>query len=102
MSKVISRSLFNTQEVPSRGWKSYATSVAVHVGLIALLLSITFPAVQEMTKPKENVTLLAPVLPQYKPKVTPPRIVHRLVTPPKEVLAKVIPPKKLIAPPPIK
>ncbi len=103
MSKVIiSQSLFSTQEAPKRSWQSYATSVGVHVALIVLLLTVTFPAVRDLAKPKDNVTLLAPVLPQYKPKVTPPRVVHHLVTPPKEVLAKVIPPRKLVAPPPVK
>jgi TonB family protein len=102
MSRVISQSLFSAQEVETRSWKSYLTSGVVHACLIALLLLVTVPAVQEVTKPRENVTLIAPVLPEYKPKVNPPKIVHRLVTPPKELVAKVIPPKRLIAPPPVK
>jgi TonB family protein len=102
MSRVLSQSLFSSQPVATRSWQSYATSGVVHVGAIALLLTVTFPAVKDIAKPKDNVTLLAPALPQYKPKVMPPKIVHRLITPPKEVLAKVILPKKLIVPPPVK
>ncbi|MCU1294397.1 MAG: TonB-like protein [Bryobacterales bacterium] len=102
MSRVLSQSLFSAQEVATRSWQSYATSGVVHIGGIALLLLVTFPAVKDISKPKESVTLLAPVLPQYKPKVAPPKIVHRLVAPPKEALAKLIPPRKLITPPPVK
>lgn len=102
MSRVISQSLFNTQEVEARSWKSYTTSGIVHICLIALLLLVTVPAVQEATKPRDNVTLIAPVLPEYKPKLNPPKVVHRPVTPPKELVAKVTPPKRLIAPPVVK
>lgn len=102
MSRVISQSLFSTQQVEARSWRSYLTSGIVHVCLIALLLLVTVPAVQEVTKPRDNVTLIAPTLPKYKPKINPPKVVHRLITPPKELLAKVIPPRKLIAPPPVK
>ena len=103
MSKVvISQSLFTAQQVEARSWKSYSTSLIVHACLIAVLLLVTVPAVQQVTKPRDNVTLIAPVLPEYKPKVNPPKIVHRLITPPKELVAKVIPPKRLITPPPVK
>lgn len=102
MSRILSQSLFSSQEVATRSWRSYLTSSIVHVCVITAMMLITFPAVKKVTKPKENVTLLTPVLPEYKPKVPPPKVVHHLITPPKEILAKVIPQRKLIVPPPVK
>ena len=65
MSRIVSQSIFTAETAPVRSWQSYATSGAVHVGIVALLFLITFPAVKEAVRPTEHVTLISPVLPAY-------------------------------------
>ena len=73
MSKVVATSIFHTAVV-ERSWKNYITSGIVHAVIIALAFLITIPAVQVMRAPEtDHVTLVAPVLPKYHPKIVAPR-----------------------------
>jgi TonB family protein len=63
-----------------RSWQSYATSVAVHGGALALLLAITFPAVQQLRPPVDRFVLLEPRIQPYRPKLIHP--VHPKITVP--------------------
>ena len=100
MSNVVARTIFNTAVV-ERSWKNYATSGLVHAVIIAAAFLIVVPAVQELRAPdKEHVTLIAPVLPHYHPKIDPPRVQHvaKLVMPTPPPVVKSIPPP--VIPPP--
>lgn len=98
MNRIVSQSLFSSPTVAVRSWSSYATSGAVHVIVITALFFITFPAVQEITKPEQHVTLIAPVIPAYKPKIVPQPVLRKPIFLKKEV---VVLPKKPIIPPPV-
>jgi TonB family protein len=102
MSKVVARSIFTTAVVEP-GWKNYTTSGIVHGVIIAAIFLIAVPAVRVASIPQSRaVTLIAPTLPAYRPKiVTPPRItrVAKLVMPPlPKPVAKIIPPPVLHPP----
>ncbi len=103
---VLSQSLFTTVRLPERSWRSYLTSGVIHGLLILALLFITVPVIQQQTRPKENVTLLAPAIPQYRPKPLPPPIHASLAKAeiprprPKPIPAAPTPPKPV--PPPEK
>jgi TonB family protein len=97
MDRIVAQSIFTQTAVPGRSWRSYATSVAVHVGVITLLFVITFPAVERMTELQRHVTLIAPVIPAYKPKVIPRPIIQR-----PEIVRNITPPKPVIPPPVVK
>ncbi len=100
MSKVVARSLFNTAVV-ERSWRNHITSGAVHVVIIAAAFLITFPAAEVLRKPvSDHVTLIAPVIPVYHPKIEAPRLPHvaKLVIPPAPQPVKIAPP---VIPPPI-
>lgn len=100
MSKVIAQSIFTENVAERRSWQSYATSGAVHVAVIALLFVITFPAVTKLSQP-EHVTLIAPVLPEYKPKVIPrPAVRPKILL--KQAVQPVVVPKKFVPPPVVK
>jgi TonB family protein len=101
MSRIISQSLFRSETAPARSWQSYVTSGAVHVGVIAALCFISFPAVNKIVKPQERATLISPVLPVYKPKVVPQPIIRHPIVLKKEIIVKNIP-KPLIPPPVVK
>ncbi|MBV9264813.1 MAG: energy transducer TonB [Acidobacteriaceae bacterium] len=98
MSRIITQSIFHTQTA-RRSWQSYATSSAVHIGMITALFLITFPAVKDITKPKENVTLIAPALPKYKPKILPKPVVHPKVV--FKVQPIILPKPRPVIPPPV-
>jgi len=113
MSNVIARSIFNTSTV-ERSWRTHITSGVVHAVVIAAAFLITFPAVRVLqTTPSEHVTLIAPAIPHYHPKIEAPRGRHlvKLVmpTPPavmKPILPPVIPPPQprtvaKVVPPPV-
>ena len=99
------------QAMPPR-WKSYSTSVLVHVGLIVFALIITFPLALQLKPPPPRFVLLTPQVQPYRPKVTPPRIkppvLKAVVTPPPPVLKPpvikppVVKPQTLAAAPVIK
>ncbi len=101
MSQVIAQSLFTESKAEPRSWQSYLTSGAIHAVVIAALFLITFPTVEEMVQPKEHVTLIAPVLPVFKPKVIQQPIVRQKVML-KEPVKPIIPPKKFVPPPVVK
>ena len=110
MSNVVARTIFNTTVV-ERNWKNYVTSGIVHAIIIAAAFLIVVPTVQVLSPPaQEHVTLIAPALPHYHPKIDPPRIRHvaKLVVPaaPPPIVRTVPPPPppKTIAksiPPPV-
>jgi TonB family protein len=54
-------------------WRSQTTSAVIHGILIALALLITVPVVRETRKAQQHVTLIAPVIPAYSPKIQPVR-----------------------------
>ena len=96
MSNVVSRSIFHTVTV-KRSWRTYITSGIVHVVVIAAVFLITFPAATQFkTALPEHVTLIAPIIPRYHPKIEAPRVAHiaKLVLP-----AEVKPVAKIISPP---
>lgn len=68
MNRIETPSLFNPTGAKVSAWRSHAASGAVHGLLLILMLAIWVPTVREITKPKENSILLAPPLPDYKPK----------------------------------
>jgi TonB family protein len=102
MSKVVATSIFHTAVV-ERSWKNYITSGIVHAVIIAVAFLITIPAVRVMRAPEtDHVTLVAPVLPKYHPKIVAPPFPHvaKLVMPtlPKPVVKSI--PAPVIPPPP--
>jgi len=101
MTRIVSQGLFTSETVAARSWQSYATSGAVHAVVIGALFFITFPAVKQIVKPEERVTLLAPV-PVFKPKVQPQPVIRHPVVLKKEVAVKIPVPKPFIAPPVVK
>ena len=101
MSKLIAQSIFTENVAAPRTWQSYATSVGIHAAIITALLFVTFPAMQEITQPREHVTLVDPIA-VYKPKVTIQPVVHQRI-PIKPILKPIVQvqPKKFIPPPPV-
>ncbi len=104
MNNIVSQSLFHTATVPVT-WRSKVTSIAVHAILLGLAFAITFPVIQQQRKQAEHITLIAPVIPEYKPKIQAPRRVEtaHLTAPPivvKPLVAKMPEPKPVIPPPP--
>ncbi|MGA8030423.1 MAG: energy transducer TonB [Bryobacteraceae bacterium] len=81
---------------PPRTWRSQITSVSIHALIIALLLLITFPVVQEIKHPTERFTLIAPRLNPYKPKLP------RLHIQPRQIVKTFVAPQPIIKPPPVK
>jgi TonB family protein len=104
MNNIVSQSLFHTATVQVT-WRSKVTSIAVHAILLGLAFAITFPVIQEQRNQTEHVTLIAPVIPEYKPKIQAPRHVetaHFKASPVivKPLVAKIPEPKPVIPPPP--
>lgn len=101
MAKVISQSIFTSNTSESRSWQSYITSGAIHTLLILALFLITFPTLRDMARPAEHVVIVAPVIPEYKPKVIPRPVVRPNLTP-KVVQQPSVPPKPVVQPPVVK
>jgi TonB family protein len=104
MNNIVSQSLFHTATVQVT-WRSKVTSIAVHAVLLGLAFAITFPVIQDQRKKIEHITLIAPVIPQFRPKIQAPRHPEtaHLTAPPiilKPLIAKLPEPKPLIPPPP--
>lgn len=109
-NSVLAQSLFHTVYVPSPAWRSHLTSGFIHGAIILALLLITFPALQDHEVEKQrvdNVTLIAPRIPEYHAKIVPPRPIEpqKLIVknetqklPPAPKLLKV---KPVTVPPPI-
>ncbi len=92
MGTISTQSIFQST-TSERTWRSYIGSIIVHTILILLVLTVTIPVIHPVRKRSDTVTLIAPVLREYKVKTTPPRI---RVTPPitvARVVPKVEPPK---------
>ena len=82
--------------LPPRTWRSQITSISIHAAIIALLILITVPVVQEVKRPAEQFTLIAPRLEPYKPKLP------ALHVQPKQIVKNFVAPKALIKPPQVK
>ena len=72
---VLSQSIFNTTYVPSPTWRSYLTSTFIHGAIVLALLMITFPVLREQVeqRQRDNVTLVAPMIPHFESKIPPPK-----------------------------
>ncbi len=98
--------LFGTVVDPPVQWRSYATSMGVHIGAIILLLLIPMAITHEVKKYiHSDVALYVPPVKPYTPppKIRPPKLSAKLVAPPKPLLN--VPPavvKPVVAPPVIK
>jgi TonB family protein len=75
MSNVVARSIFNTT-VAERNWRTYVTSGIVHAIVIGAAFLIVIPVAKVTEPPRDHVTLVAPVLHPYVPKIVPLRIQH--------------------------
>lgn len=103
MSNVVARTIFS-ETVAQRSWKNYVTSGVVHGVIIAAAFLIVVPAVKELQAPKEeHVTLIAPIIPKYHPKIEAPRVdrVAKLVMPaivkiPPPIIPQPEPPKPVV------
>jgi TonB family protein len=95
---ILSQSLFNTVHLPRSSWRSYSSSGVAHAVLILALLSITIPALKEQPEKRnvQSAVLIAPQLPEYRPKIIPPPHT-RIQTPPLAAKTEV-PPPKLVRP----
>jgi TonB family protein len=102
---IITQSLFHEEVAQSSSWRSHTTSVVAHLALILAALFIVIPAAREIRKTThESITYVAPVLPEYRPKVT---IQRPVVIPHPTVARNIEPPKptptiKPVVPPPPK
>jgi TonB family protein len=78
MGSISTQSIFqsSTSDRSDRSWRSYVGSIVVHAVLVLLALTITIPVMRPVRRPTERVTLVAPVLSEYKAKITPPVPVH--------------------------
>lgn len=92
MGATSTQSIFHSFESGESGrtWRSYLGSIIVHGILIVMALTITIPVMHPVRRATERFTLIAPVLPEYKPKITPPAQ-PRIAAPP--VAPKPAPPK---------
>ena len=72
--KILTQSLFSTT-VRSSTWRSHVTSTVVHALVLLAALVVTYPMIREQVearRPVQNVTLISPQIPEYKPKILPP------------------------------
>ena len=101
MSQVNIQSLFKPPEKRPPAWRSHVTSGTLHVVLFLILAAITVPAVRRIQRAEEHITLVVPAVPEYQPKLAPPRriIQPKLVVqqPPPKVLPVIKPP--VVVPP---
>lgn len=94
MSNVLAQSIFN-QAVAERSWRTQVTSAIVHIVVLCAAFLIVVPARKVLEPPSEHITLIAPALPKYHPKIEPPRVYHvaKVTLPPVPTpVAKSIPP----------
>ena len=73
--KILTQSLFSTT-TRSSTWRSHVTSSIVHALILLAALVITFPMIREQVEPRpprQSVTLVAPEIPEYRPKIVTPR-----------------------------
>lgn len=98
MNRTVSQSLFTESKAAPRSWQSYVASVGVHAVIIVALLFITFPAIEKIAPMPDHVALVAPVLPQWKPKIIPRPIVKHIELKEQPV---VLPKPKAVIPPPV-
>jgi TonB family protein len=101
MGSISTQSIFQsyTSGESGRTWRSYLGSVVVHGLLIVLALTITIPAMRPVRRATERFTLIAPVLPEYKPKIPPPPV-HVRIPPPVAPTPAPAPPKFVQVPAP--
>jgi TonB family protein len=78
MGSISTQSIFqsSTSGRSDRSWRSYVGSIVVHCVLILLALTITIPVIQPVRRPTEKIMLVAPVLSEFKAKITPPPPIH--------------------------
>lgn len=108
-NSVLSQSLFNTAYVPSPVWRSHLTSGFIHGAIVLALLLITFPALKDEVEKQrvDNVTLIAPRIPEYPAKMLPPpriqpqRLIVRNEAPKLSPALKPVKVKPVTVPPPI-
>jgi TonB family protein len=95
MGSISTQSIFqsSTSDRSDRSWRSYFGSIVVHCVLILLALTITIPVIQPVRRPTEKIMLVAPILSEYKAKITPPVPVH-----PQAPVAPLIPKKTPVPP----
>lgn len=66
--------LFGSEVSPPRSWRSYATSFAVHLLILAVLLLIPVAVTRQIQERPVAISLVAPPLKPYQPKIKPPHI----------------------------
>jgi TonB family protein len=96
MGSISTQSIFQsaTSGRSERSWRSYLGSIVVHCILILLALTITIPVIRPIRRPTEKIMLVAPVLSEYKAKITPPVPMHTRA-PVAPLIPKPVPPKAL-------
>ena len=67
MSRISTQSIFQSTTT-KRTWQTYAYSAIVHAAIILLLFTITVPVLREVHRPVPNFTLIAPSLPEFRPR----------------------------------
>jgi TonB family protein len=101
MASISTQSIFQSsaseKSMSDKTWRSYVGSIVVHGVLLLLALTITIPVMHPVQRATEHVTLIAPVLSEFKPKITAPVPVHRTPAPvvPTVLRPAPIPPKPL-------
>jgi TonB family protein len=104
MSQIHIQSLFKAPEKQRSTWRSHVTSGTLHVILFLVLAAITIPAVREIRHPEARVTLIAPVIPEYRPKLIAPHVTIRpklvVQSPAPKALPEIKP--RVVTPPPPK
>jgi TonB family protein len=96
MGSISTQSIFQsgTSGSSERSWRSYLGSIVVHCVLVLLALTITIPVIRPIRRPTEKIMLVAPVLSEYKAKITPPVPMHTRA-PVAPLIPKPVPPKAL-------
>jgi TonB family protein len=100
--------LFGSEVNPPVPWRTYATSLTVHVvAVVLLLVLIPIAVTRDVKEPMRLVTtLIAPQLKPYKPeppKIRPPKLLTKSIDVPKPLQAPPkVEPKPVVAPPVIK
>jgi TonB family protein len=99
---ILTQTLFSTSHIASRSWRSHATSMVLHGLMILAALLIAVPVMRRQVKKESDFTLIAPVLPEYKPKIIPPRhLPSPVVSARNEVRPKIAPQPKFTEPKPL-
>jgi TonB family protein len=102
MGSISTQSIFQSSTSNNKSWRSYAGSIVVHGVIVLLALTITIPVMRPVRRASERVTLVAPVLPEYKVKITRPVHVRPAPAPVSPVTPKPtpVPPKVMAVAPP--